>query len=220
MLYKTRGIVFRFTKYGDTSIIVNIFTHAFGLQGYIVNSVRSKSSRTISLYQPLTLLDLVIYHRENANLLRIKEVKCLHAYQTIHKDIRKTTIALFLNEMVNKAVKDESNAGSIFDFLMRSFISLDQLEVIENFHLLFLIKLSRHLGFGPHASHEVLDGQRVSEADDKVLQTLLAADYGEPISITHDTRKNVLELLLAFYQKHIENLGEIRSVEVLKEILR
>lgn len=220
MLYKTRGIVFRFTKYGDTSIIVNIFTHLFGLQSYIVNGVRSKSSRTISLYQPLTLLDLVVYHRENANLLRIKEVKCLHAYQTIHTDIRKTTIALFLNEMVNKAVKDQSNAESIFDFLMRSFISLDQLEVIENFHLLFLIKLSRHLGFGPHASHEVLDGFRISEVEDRAMGALLTAEYGDAISMAHDTRKNILELLLTFYQKHIENLGEIRSVSVLKEILR
>ncbi len=220
MLYKTRGIVFRFTKYGDTSIIVNIFTHLFGLQSYIVNGVRSKSSRTISLYQPLTLLDLVVYHRENANLLRIKEVKCLHAYQTIHTDIRKTTIALFLNEMVNKAVKDQSNAESIFDFLMRSFISLDQLEVIENFHLLFLIKLSRHLGFGPHASHEVIDGFRISEVEDRAMGALLTAEYGDVISMANDTRKNILELLLTFYQKHIENLGEIRSVSVLKEILR
>ncbi len=220
MLYKTRGIVFRFTKYGDTSIIVNIFTHVFGLQSYIVNGVRSKSSRTISLYQPLTLLDLVVYHRETANLLRIKEVKCLHAYQTIHTDIRKTTIALFLCELINKTVKDQSNAESIFDFLMRSFISLDQLEAVENFHLLFLIKLSRHLGFGAHAANEVIDGSRISPEEDVALHALLSADYGQGIAMPYDVRKSILELLLAFYQKHIENMGEIRSVDVLKEILR
>ena len=182
--------------------------------------MRSKSSRTISLYQPLTLLDLVVYHRENANLLRIKEVRCLHAYQSIHLDIRKTTIALFLNELMNKAVKDQSNAESIFDFLMRSFITLDQLDSVENFHLLFLIKLSRHLGFGPHAPHEVLDGFRVSAEEDRALQALLSAEYSEGIDIPYAVRRNLLELLLAFYQRHIENLGEIRSVDVLKEILR
>ena len=90
MLHKTRGIVFRFTKYGETSIIVNIFTELFGLQSYIVNGVRSASAKNkIALYQPLTLLDLVVYHRENVNILRIKEVKCLHAYQTIQD--RKST---------------------------------------------------------------------------------------------------------------------------------
>ena len=114
MLYKTRGIVFRFTKYGETSIIVNIFTEMFGLQSYMVNSVRSKSSKNkIALYQPLTLLDLVVYHRENANILRIKELKCLYPYQTIHRDIRKSAIALFLNEILNKAVKDQSHADEI-----------------------------------------------------------------------------------------------------------
>lgn len=221
MLHKTRGLVFRFTKYGDTSIIVNIFTHQFGLQSYIVNGARSKSSRgIISLYQPLTLLDLVVYHRENVGIQRIKEVKCLHAYQSIHQDIRKTTIALFLNEMINKAVKDQSNAESIFSFLMNSFIALDQLDGVENFHLQFLIKLSRHLGFGPHASQEVLEGFRVSAEEELALQSLLDTDYGQPLTIAYTVRKNILDLLIAFYHRHIENLGEVRSVDVLKEILR
>src|SRR6188768_3165830 len=98
MLHKTRGIVFRFTKYGETSIIVNIFTELFGMQSYIVNGVRSKSSKNkIALYQPLTLLDLVVYHRDNANILRIKEIKCLYPYQFIPMDVRKSTIAMFVN---------------------------------------------------------------------------------------------------------------------------
>ena len=81
MLHKTQGVVFRFTNYSETSIIVNIFTSAFGLQSYIVNGARGKSGKgKIALYQPLTLLDLVVYHRENASILRIKEVKCIHPY--------------------------------------------------------------------------------------------------------------------------------------------
>src|SRR3954469_12504744 len=111
MLHKTRGVVFRFTKYGETSIIVNIFTELFGLQSYIVNGVRSKSAKNkIALFQPLTLLDLVVYHRENANILRIKEVKCLRAYQDLTSDIKKSSIAMFINEILNKAVKDQSHA--------------------------------------------------------------------------------------------------------------
>ena len=72
MLHKTKGIVFRYVPYGETSIIVNIFTELFGLQGYIVNSVRAKSGKNkIAVYQPLTLLDMVVYHKENAGILRI-----------------------------------------------------------------------------------------------------------------------------------------------------
>ena len=83
MVQKTRGIVFRFTKYGETSIIVTIFTEAFGLQSYIVNGVRSKSSKNkIALYQPLTLLELVVYHRDGANIERIKEISCKYPYRS------------------------------------------------------------------------------------------------------------------------------------------
>src|SRR6266581_1556883 len=107
MLHKTRGIVFRFTKYGETSIIVNVFTELFGLQGYIVNGVRSKTNRsTIALYQPLTLLDMVVYHRANANLNRLKEVKCLHPFQSLSMDMKKSAISIFINEVLNKTVKE------------------------------------------------------------------------------------------------------------------
>lgn len=221
MLSKTRGIVFRFTRYGDTSIIVTIFTQAYGLQSYLVNGVRSKSGKgLISLYQPLTLLDLVVYHRENANLMRIKEVRCLHAYQHIHQDIHKTTIALFLNEILNKAVKDQSNAEAIFDFLMRSFITLDQLDDVENFHLQFLIQLSRHLGFGANDVQEVLEGHRIAPEADESLRQLLICSYDAPPVISYDSRTNILEVLVTFYHRHVGHMGEIRSVEVLKEILR
>ena len=220
MLHKTRGIVFRFTKYGETSIIVNIFTEMFGLQSYIVNGVRSKMAKNkIALYQPLTLLELVVYHRENANILRIKEIKCLHAYQTIQHDIRKSTIAMFLNEVVNKAVKDQSHAEEICEFLINSFIALDQVPSAENFHLIFLLKLSRYLGFGPQTNDEVLGVWLVNTEEEQVLKKLLEANYDSIISMNYTSRKNLLEALLRFYSNHIDNFGEIKSVQVLKDIL-
>src|SRR6185436_14709858 len=103
MLHKTRGIVFRFTRYGETSIIVTMFTELFGLQTYIVNGVRSKSAKNkIALYQPLTLLDLVVYHKDNAPILRIKELQCAHPFQSLTEDVKKSTLALFLNELLNR----------------------------------------------------------------------------------------------------------------------
>lgn len=221
MLHKTRGIVFRFTKYGETSIIVTIFTELFGLQSYIVNGVRSKSSKgKIALFQPLTLLELVVYHRENANILRIKEVGCAHQYGSLLTNIKKSTQALFLNEMINKAVKEQSHAVEICSFLFDSFEVLDRLPGnCENFHLVFLIKLSRFLGFGPHNAHEVLTGRTLDTKNEALLQQLLQVDYSETISITHIQRRNILDLLLHFYASHIENLGEVRSVQMLREVL-
>jgi DNA repair protein RecO (recombination protein O) len=145
MIFKTRGVVFRFTKFRETSIIVTIFTDVFGLQSYIVNGVRSKSATNkIALYQPLTLLNLVVYHREHANIERIKEISCLHPYRSLTADVRKSTLAIFINELLNKTVKEESHASELFQFICDSLVILDTMEAgYENFHLIFMLKLSR-----------------------------------------------------------------------------
>lgn len=221
MVHKTRGVVFRFTRYGETSIIVSIFTDLFGLQSYIVNGVRSASARNkIALYQPLTLLELVVYHRPNANINRIKEIRCLHPYQTITSDVRKSAIAIFLNELINKTIKEESHATELCTFLINSFIALDTIvQRTENFHLLFMIKLSRLLGFGAFNTNEILGVRVVDDSTEQLLQKMLDADYDESLSISNDKRRELLDLLIRFYADHIENLGEMRSLHVLKEVL-
>ena len=221
MLHKTRGVVFRFTKYGETSIIVNIFTELFGLQSYIVNGVRSKSSKNkIALYQPLTLLELVVYHRENANINRIKEVKCLHPFQSIPVDIKKSSSAIFMNEIINKTIKEESHAHELCNFMIDSFVTLDSMQSkVENFHLLFLLKLSRLLGFGAHNLNEVMGVRATDRATEHILEQLIESDYLDPIAMTNIQRRDILDLLLRFYADHIESLGEMRSVQVLREVM-
>jgi len=221
MLHKTRGVVFRFTKYGETSIIVNIFTELFGLQGYIVNGVRSKSSKNkIALFQPLTLLELVVYHRENANLNRISEIKCLYPYRSIPTDIKKSGVAVFINEVINKAIREESHASELCQFLIDSFIALDNAEAgVENFHLIFLLKLSRFLGFGAHNTDEVL-GIRATDPDtENVLKQLISAEYSHTVVVTNVQRRAILDLELKFYGDHIESFGELKSTQVLREII-
>ena len=220
MIFKTRGIVFRFTKFKETSIIVTIFTEHFGLQTYIVNGVRSKSAKNkIALYQPLTLLNLVVYHRENANIERIKEISCLHPYRTIMANVKKSTLAMFLNELLNKTVREESHAGEIFQFLCDSLVALDSMEEgYENFHLMFLLKLCRFLGFGVYNLNEVLAGRVTDPATEKILIELLKADYETALNINNVQRRLLLELILKFYAEHMENLGEIKSVQVLRDV--
>lgn len=219
MLHKTKGIVFRFTPYGETSIIVNIFTEAFGLQSYIVNSVRSKTSKSkIALYQPLTLLDLVVYYKENANILRIKEASCAHTYNNLLSDPKKSCIGLFINEVLNKTVREQSHAGEIYNFIFDSLISLDNQERPENFHLIFLVKLSKYLGFGPFAKAE-LGAWLLSTEEEKVLDLLLKSDYDTSIQMTNEQRRNLLEAFIRFYGSHVDGMGVIKSVQVLREVL-
>lgn len=221
MLHKTRGIVFRFTKYGESSIIVTIFTELFGIQTYIVNGVRSKNAKgKIALFQPLTLLDLVVYYKENANIKRIKEVKCVHQYQSLTTEVRKSTIAIFISEMLNKTVKDETHAQEIFEFLFHALILLDHQQTsIENFHLIFLIKLSRFLGFGAHQADEILGARMLDSEEEAILKKMLQTDFTEQIAMSNTQRRNLLEAILRFYTLHIESLGEIKSIQVLKAVL-
>ena len=220
MLFKTTGIVFRFVKYGETSIIVNIFTSQFGLQSYIVNGARSKSGKgKIALYQPLTLLDMVVYHKESASINRIKEVKCLYPYQHINNDVQKTTIALFLEELINKSIREESHASELCDFLVSSLIALDQTDKPGNFHLIFMVKLSRHLGFQPQNVSEILVGRVLDPAEEDALQLLLRTGYHDPVPLNTAQRRNLLDALIRFYTTHVENFGTMKSLSVLREIL-
>lgn len=223
MISKTRGVVFRFTRFRESSIIVSIFTEAFGLQSYIVNSVRSSraSGNKMALFQPLTLLDMVVYHRENANINRIREVKCLYPSHALSSDIRKTTISMFMCEILNKTVKEEAQSQEMFDFIMNALLTLDhQEENYENFHLLFLIKLSRYLGFGVYTASQ-LGGTRVLDQEtESALEQLLGAAYTTPVpGITTARRREILEAILGFYAEHVDSLGPVKSVQVLRDVL-
>jgi len=222
MLHKTQGVVFRLTNYGESSIIVTIFTSAFGLQAYIVNGVRGKSKKTnIALYQPLTLLDLVVYHKENASIMRIKEVKCIHPYQYFVSDFRKSTIALFLNEIVNRTVKEQTHAQELCEFLINSFVHLDlQQSNVENFHLIFLIQLSKYLGFRPTESIEISRGIFADGIEEEIISKLLSSNYSDKVIMTNVQRRNILDLLIRFYATHSDNFGELKSLAVVRELIQ
>lgn len=221
MLQKTRGIVFRFTRFRETSIIVTIFTEHFGLQSYIVNGIRSASARgRIALYQPLTLLDLVVYHKEQGNIFRIKEIKCLRHYQSVATDIKKSAIAMFLTELLNRTVKHESHAAELFRYISSSLIKLDTSETgFENFHLIFMIGLSRLLGFGLHSATELIAGKATDKQLVDLLNRLLNSDFSDRVVLTHTQRRETLDLLLRFYKQHMDSTGDFKSVQVLREVL-
>lgn len=211
----------RFTRFKETSLIVTIFTEAFGTHAYIVNNVRTpKASAKMALFQPLTLLDLVVYHRPNQHIARIKELKCIYAFQSFSQDINKSSVALFLNEVLVKSLKEESHPQELFEFLQTSFITLDHLsQGVENFHLIFLLKLSCYLGFGANRSDEVLIDSLSNNTNDEGVTALLNAEYTTVLNLTNQQRRKVLEALILFYSSHLDSFGEMRSLEVVRELL-
>lgn len=225
MLYKTRGIALSYIKYKESSIIAKVFTEVFGMQSYIVNSVRTKNAKTkIALFQPLTLLDLVVYHSKKKEINRISELKCMYTFQSIPFDVRKSSVALFLTEFLNSILREEENNESLFNFIYESIITFDFLSAdFENFHLQFLMQLSRFLGIIPSSGENLLKELGHSkvfnpEFTDKI-NFLLRTDYNQPLKMAKSIRHEILTAILDYYRYHFEYLKEIKSLQVLREVL-
>lgn len=232
MLQKTRGIVLHYIRYGDSSIIVKIYTEQLGVQSYIVNGVRSTKAKSnkIALYQPLTLLELVVYYEpEKQKLFRIHDVRCAIPYQTIPFDIRKTTVALFLAEILSKTLKEETAHEALYDFIERSFVSFDEARAqFEDFHFHFLLGLSSFLGFLPHSASEMITQLKEihrwrvplvyeEEIVDWLENTLQTPSY---TPLASAWRGYLLDVIIDFYGLHIEGVQQLKSLDVLRELGR
>jgi DNA repair protein RecO (recombination protein O) len=127
---------------------------------------------------------------------------------------------MFLNEVINKAVKEQSHTEEVCQFFFESFEILDKLESdYENFHLVFMIRLSRFLGFGPQNAHEILADRLLDESEEQILQRLMTLEYGEEFQVSNLQRRNIVDALVRFYQNHVETFGEVKSTFVLREVL-
>jgi len=215
--------VLRYFKYQEASIIVHIFTEKLGLQSYIVNSVRRKAANKIALFQSLTLLDLVVYHSDKNQIQRIKEVRCHYVYEKIPLNIGKSAILIFLSEILSKVIKEGAESEGLFDFINDSLIILDKMSgKTENFHLIFLIKLSRYFGFYTGSPRQMIAEIDISSnlsVQLNELEMVFFADIDAELQISNEARRNILNILIAFYQSHFENFSEVKSVKILREVL-
>jgi DNA repair protein RecO (recombination protein O) len=222
MLHKTRGLVLNYIKYSETSIITKIYTEELGLQTYIVNGVRSKTSKNkIALFQPLTLLDLIVYYKQNSQIHRISEARLSKPFKSINTDARKSSIAIFLIELLGKTLKEEGANHLLFKFLYNALMHFDETENnFENFHLHFLLKLSSYLGFEPSGTAHFANARALSKEMKDFLEELMASDFSTIIKTSNTTRRVILEHLLNFYSEHVENFGEMKSIKILKELIQ
>ena len=242
MYYTTRGIVFRQTKYSDSSLVVRILTEEMGLRTYIVKGARGpKAKIKVSLFQPLTLLDLVVSQKEKTDLQHIREARVAYPYQFMHLDIRKSSILLFLNELLYKSIREEAVNPELFRFIFDHLILLDQtVDNPANFHLLFAIHLTRNLGFFPHGSYlnentvfDLVEGQFLQAEAlpaenfitglncawfSKLLATSPEKFYS--IAIPTAVRSDLLEKILRYYHLHLPLTGEFKSHIVLHDVLQ
>ncbi len=239
MLFNTRGIVFQKVSYSESSIIVKIYTEEFGLRSFIVRGVKNKrSSFKQAYFQPLTLLDLVVSNKENKNIHNIKEVKVSYAYRAVFADPVKQSILFFLNEILLKTIKEETPDKSLFEWLFHALSWLDLTDKnVVNYHLVFLFQLSRFLGFYPKISgmetryFDLQEG--LFQTDRPEHPSYVSGDLIFPLTelrmatfenssglhIGNENRRKILHILVSYYQMHLPNIGRIKSLEVLENMM-
>lgn len=224
-LVKTSALVLSSWKYGESSLIVRMFTEKLGLRSYLVHGVRSRRTKShkAALYQPLHWLDIVAYEHPQHTLHHIAEARFLKSYRSIPFNHHKTLIAIFLADFLGHVLKEEAPNEPLFFFLQESLFFLDETaDSFADFHLQLLLKVPFYLGFGIEKiqaiCQEIPLWRGLSEYQVNILQTLLERPLGYQTTLNGQARSYFLELLLMFYQHHIENMGEIRSLSILKEL--
>lgn len=242
MLHKTRGIVLRTVKYGDTSAIVNIFTELFGVQSYMVNGVRSSKPKAKgNLFQPGNILELVVYHHEQKSIQRISEFKLGYIYTSLQFNIVKNTVTLYLIELLQKSLREPEQHLDLYYFSEQALQALDMssLNVAANIPLYYTLKLAEHLGFRlngryseyahyldlqegsftdlpPHHSNYLDDVN--SEITDRLFQCTNWESLGE-INMNKERRRKLLYAYLDFFKLHLPDFQELNSPPILHEIL-
>lgn len=238
MIYKTRAIVLRTVKYGEASLIVDMFTEEKGHQTFIVHSVRkSKAVTPPSYLQLLSLVEMVGYHSDHKKIHHIREIRIDEPYQSIPFDMRKSAVITCLAEIISKSVTTSYPQPDLFHFLHEELLRYDMNPYDRDFFIRFLVQLTQFLGFGIelpdiHQSDQYLDlmegvllekepahGYAMGPSALKSLQSIMHAGPQGKTGISLEDRRRIVDQLLLYYQLHVETLKEINSLTILREIL-
>ena len=238
MIYNTRGIILHCIKYSETSVIAKAYTELFGIQSYMINGVRAKKSKNKpGLLQPLTMLNMTVYRKAGGGIQRIKSLSSIPQKIASSAGISNSTISLFIAEVLYKSIKEEEPNKDLFEFLMSSLEKLKEDHLPANFHLFFLLQLSKYLGFYPsHGEKDsvnffdkregVFSGSMpehpdyIASPDSENLSLLLQSDFSglSTIRLSSQARVELLEHIVSYYEHHIPGMGKIKSHRVLATV--
>lgn len=233
----SKAIVISALKYRDTSLIVKLYTKELGLVSYILKGIlKSKKGRLKTAYfLPLTQLTIVASHHEKRSLQNLKEAQVINVYTSIHTSIVKQSVVLFLSEILGSAIQEQENNNLLYDYIESSLLWFDAHEHYSNFHLLFLLNLTKFLGFYPDLSQPNKNGFHLKdgvfsdnpETNDIVvgseliqLKKLLGIHFDEVDSITFSKteRQKLLHLLIRYFELHLAGFKKPKSLTVLETV--
>ena len=236
-LVTTKAIVISAFKYGDTSLIVKCFTLKDGIRSYMIRGVlKSRKGKLKAAYfQPLTQLKIEANHNNKNTLNSIKEAQVIHPYEHIYTSVIKQSIVLFLSETLSNIIKEEEENSVLYEYIETALVWLDTHDSITNFHLLFLLNLSRFLGFYPDLSQSdkpafnLLEGNFTDATYEKLIITghelilfkkLLGINFDEihTISYNKNERQIILRIIIRYFELHLESFKKPKSLDVLETV--
>ena len=243
MTLNTQGLVLHTVNYSETSLVARIFTRQLGERSYLVRGARSAKSRAKrNLLQPMSLLEMTVYENHRDQLQYIKEMQPAQPLNGCTGHPVKTAILFFMNEVVYKAVREEEANPPLFDFLVSQMQALDEtVAPLGDYPVRFLLRLSQYLGIAPLDNYaaatplfHMQEGRFVGQPsryahpqdlgccldleESRLLHAYLAAG-GQAVPPPPVSRRAMTGMLLRYYALHLPGMQEIRSVEVLHQLL-
>lgn len=237
MVTSTNAIVLSKLRYRDNDLIVTCYTQEYGVLSFLLRGVlKSKKGLTKTAYfQLLSQLQLVMVYNPNRTLHSLKETKLHHVYDSLHTNILKSSIVMFLAEVLSNTLKEEEQNDSLYSYIETTLLWLDTHSECSNFHLLFLLKLTKYLGFYPentpleHQYFNLQDGKFeakpfgkhiISGDDFNILKRLLDTKFDElsQLKISSKQRQSFLNIMMLYYEQHLGGFKKPKSLQVLNQV--
>lgn len=240
-IVKSEGIILRSKKYSETSLILDVYTKDYGLQSLIVSGVRKSKSRSkAGIYQVMNIIDVVFYDNQKETLSRIKEAKVKLQLKALSRNIVKSSIGMLMTEIFRNAIQEKETNQELYSFLRKWYEFLDiTTDGVGNISIKYMLSLCEQLGFQPISNFEenvrpffdTLEAQFV--ADDATNKYCISGDLShilflflqtprnqiQDISLDRQSRSDLLDKLIQYYQLHLENFRDLKSIDILRQVL-
>ncbi|MBQ5451673.1 MAG: recombination protein O N-terminal domain-containing protein [Bacteroidales bacterium] len=238
MIQKTRAIILQYSKYGDNKLILNTFSEDFGRLSFALKLPEGKNKANVLPYcQPL-FQNEIEYRGSNSAVKNIKSISPAVNYATIPKNTAKMSVAMFLSEVLLKTLTYSEANKELYGFISTSLLLLDDKDYKgRNFHLKFLMQLSKYVGFFPFNRYsqqtpcfdiakskfcQDIAGSPhfIREPYSKIFSDILDNDIlsCEEIPLNGAARSFLLEKILDYYRYRFDSLHDIRSLEILQAV--
>lgn len=237
MLITTNAIVLSKLKYKDNDLIVKCYTQQLGVISFLLRGVlkSNKSNTKVAYFQPLSQLQLSIVYKQNRSLQSVSDTKMNHVYASLHTNILKSAIVMFLSEVLSSTLKEEEPNEILFSYLETTLLWLDAQTEFSNFHLLFLLNLTKYLGFYPDTNDiefpyfnlkegkfelKQLGDYTISNENLNLLKQLLVTKFEhlQELKINSKQRQSFLNMMLLYFEMHLGSFKPPKSLQILNQV--